>query len=64
MSSVTCALYTRELSFILSATMQGGPGECLLLHFTDEENEAQRHVFKATEPVRGDQGLKIRHSGS
>lgn len=31
---------------------------------TDGENEAQRHVFKATEPVRGDQGLKIGHSGS
>lgn len=64
MASVTCALYRTELSFILPATIQGWSGECHPLHFTDEENEAQRHVCKAIEPVRGDQDLKTGHSGS
>lgn len=64
MSSVTCALYTIELSFILIAALQGGPGGCHPLDFTDEGNEAQRRVFKAIEPVRGDQDLKTGHSGS
>ena len=41
------------LYYILIESPQGWPGGCYPLHFTDEETEAQRHVFKAMQPVRG-----------